>query len=352
MTFSMIKELYAHNDWANAKILDLCENLTDAQWDEERPQGMGTLRKTLFHIFEAERLWIERWTAAPWRAITWDPGPMKLQDLRQLAAKNATHRNQLLAEEERTDFSRIVSFRNTLGKPFERRIDDLFIHVANHGIYHRGQILTYLKSFGRTIPGGIDYLFWKLAFPSCEQSDESVVAARQFGLEVAAGQGTAPRFERDRLQKYFGATDWAVNQVFDCCQSLDAAQLDFEFNMGMGSIRKNLQHVLDAERWWLANWKTPRSPFPRDETPRSLAELRELHQAVAVERMTFLGEQNDESATRVVEVRASGPILRFRVGESLIQLCGHHTHHRAQTINMLRRSGVTTPETDYLYFKP
>jgi uncharacterized damage-inducible protein DinB len=49
-----------------------------------------------------------------------------------------------------------------------------------------------------------------------------------------------------------------------------------------------------------------------------------------------------------VTVIAGGPQVRFRVLESLVQLCCHGTHHRAQLINMLRHSGVTAPALDYV----
>jgi uncharacterized damage-inducible protein DinB len=45
----------------------------------------------------------------------------------------------------------------------------------------------------------------------------------------------------------------------------------------------------------------------------------------------------------------AGPMV-FRIGESMIQLGVHGTHHRAQAVNMLRRLGVTTGPTDLVVF--
>ncbi|NUQ49181.1 MAG: hypothetical protein HUU27_04585, partial [Phycisphaerae bacterium] len=41
-----------------------------------------------------------------------------------------------------------------------------------------------------------------------------------------------------------------------------------------------------------------------------------------------------------------GRTLAVRMGESLLQLCGHGTHHRAQALNMLRHLGGRTPGLD------
>jgi uncharacterized damage-inducible protein DinB len=51
-----------------------------------------------------------------------------------------------------------------------------------------------------------------------------------------------------------------------------------------------------------------------------------------------------------VVIAKPGPELElaFHLGESLLQLGVHGTHHRAQAINMLRQLGARTPPTDYL----
>jgi uncharacterized damage-inducible protein DinB len=72
--------------------------------------------------------------------------------------------------------------------------------------------------------------------------------------------------------------------------------------------------------------------------------------ATAEKRNLFVASLNEEKAARVVEMSAFGPPKKFRVLESMIQICGHGTHHRAQLVNMLRRSGVTPPSLDLILF--
>ena len=62
-----------------------------------------------------------------------------------------------------------------------------------------------------------------------------------------------------------------------------------------------------------------------------------------------VGCPGEESRDRVEAgtVRQFGGVERFRIIESLVQICAHGTHHRAQLINMLRHSGVTAPALDY-----
>ena len=46
-----------------------------------------------------------------------------------------------------------------------------------------------------------------------------------------------------------------------------------------------------------------------------------------------------------------GKRLYFRLGETMQQICYHGTHHRAQTINMLRHLGEESPRIDYITFR-
>ena len=57
---SVLATLFAHNAWANQKLLDFCEKLSDAQLDTNAVGGFGTIRDTLFHIIRAEQGYVER----------------------------------------------------------------------------------------------------------------------------------------------------------------------------------------------------------------------------------------------------------------------------------------------------
>ena len=57
---TLIEDLYRYNDWANERVLDMCNELTHEQLDAPRALGLGSLRNTLFHILTAEEIWLER----------------------------------------------------------------------------------------------------------------------------------------------------------------------------------------------------------------------------------------------------------------------------------------------------
>ncbi|MCA9100194.1 MAG: DinB family protein [Planctomycetales bacterium] len=347
---SILQDLFDHGDWANAKVFQLASDLPDDSLDEPREMGFGSLRNTLFHIVEAEAIWLERWQGKPWRPLRVDAAGAGVAEIRALASTTAAERNALLAAESADGVARRVTFQDSQQREWAFALGDLMHHVANHGIHHRAQALSYLKSFDRTVPAGLDYLFWKLARPSCDIPPESLPPLRAFGLEVATEPGLAPAFDKSRVERYFAYSDWAMNRVFTAAADVAPAELDRDFAIGMGTLRRNLQHLVNAERWWLANWQSDRSDFPRDEEQRSLPAIAEQHAEVARQRSAFVAQLTAADADRVVCVTAGGPDTKFRVTESLLQLCCHGTHHRCQCLNMLRQSNVAPPQLDIIFW--
>src|ERR687888_1202692 len=57
---SVLTTLFAHNTWANLKLLDFCERLSDEQLDATAIGGFGSIRDTLRHIVGAEVSYVER----------------------------------------------------------------------------------------------------------------------------------------------------------------------------------------------------------------------------------------------------------------------------------------------------
>ena len=52
-----------------------------------------------------------------------------------------------------------ISYVNFAGEAWRYSLGDALLHVANHGTYHRGQVVTLLRQLGKE-PIGTDYLRW------------------------------------------------------------------------------------------------------------------------------------------------------------------------------------------------
>jgi uncharacterized damage-inducible protein DinB len=345
-TESMIEDLFRANDWAHGKVFRLCDGLTAEQLDAKRELGMGSLRATLFHILAAEEIWYDRWTAGPAKPFPLDPAGITLAEIEERLSSIAAKRRELIDRERGDGWNRVVTYTDLRGNQHSRVLAGLLLHVANHGVHHRAQTLNYLRQFGRNAVVGLDYLFYKLARPSVDQDPETIAARRQQGIEIAAGPGVEPAWDRATMMRYFGYHDWATGKLLDFAASLPDAALDREFPMGHGTIRKTLTHLHDVEPFWLGNWTGTAANFVRTAEGTSLDRIRESWTATARRRNDYAASLDADGASRTVAVSFGGPTLKFRIVESMLQICVHGTHHRAQLINMLRHSGVALPQFD------
>jgi uncharacterized damage-inducible protein DinB len=246
-------------------------------------------------------------------------------------------RQQMITFDKASGLGRVVNYRDSRQVENSQPLDVLLLHVANHSTYHRAQALHYLKRYGRTVPVGLDYSIYKLARPSVDQSPETAAALKQFGLEIATKPGWKVLWDRPTIERYFAYHDWANGQVLAAVSDADDALLDRDFGMGPGSIRKALMHLLDVERWWWRNW-TEGAGAPERGQGMSVASLQAEWQPLQTLRNQFIAGLDQPSADRVLTVLPGGFSVKMRVYESLVQLCCHGTHHRAQLVNMLRQS--------------
>jgi uncharacterized damage-inducible protein DinB len=344
---SIIEELFQHNHWAHGRIFRMCEGLLDTQLDSVREMGFGSLRNTLFHIMAAEQIWIERWTSQPWRAFPTDAHGMSLAEIEQRLNDLQTQRQELIEAERSDGWTRTVTYRDSRGNEYSQPLKLLLLHVANHGIHHRAQVMNFLKLLERTVPVGLDYLMYKLARPTLEQNADTTESLKQFGLEIAKAAGQQVIWDEATIQSYFDYHDWANGQILDALVEASDAILDQPFPMGLGSIRKTLIHLLDAELWWRGNWAGTGGNW-QNRSGLGVNELKAGWRELQHQRRTFIAQLDKHSSQRVVEAMAGGPPVKIRVIESLIQLCGHGTYHRAQLLNMLRRNNLKPPAIDVM----
>lgn len=344
---TIIEDLFHFNYWAQGRLFRLCNGLSDAQLDEKREMGFGSLRNTIFHVLTAEQIWLERWRSAPWRPFPIDAEGMSLDEMEEKLDVLYRTRQELIETESVSCWSRVIDYRDSRGNSYSQPLRPLLLHVANHGTHHRAQELNYLRGFGRTVAVGLDYLIYKLARPAVEQTASACDSLRQYGLEIDSGPGRNVIWDADIVQFYFDYHDWATDQILSALENASVDILDRPFSIGLGSIRKNLTHLLDTELWWQRNWNCP-SSYAAEDSCLSIDKQREQWQHVRLERKTFIQSLNDESSQNTLEVSFGGPSIKIRIVESLIQLCTHGTHHRAQLVNMLRHSQIKPPDIDVM----
>ncbi|HEU5359182.1 MAG TPA: DinB family protein, partial [Gemmatimonadales bacterium] len=61
-----------------------------------------------------------------------------------------------------------VTYRNSAGLEFTSTVEDILLHVALHGAYHRGQVARALRE-GGAVPNATDYIAFIRGAPAARR---------------------------------------------------------------------------------------------------------------------------------------------------------------------------------------
>ena len=138
-----LPDFFKYNLWANLRLLDACEHLSDAHLDATINGTFGSVRETLMHLFSSEEGYARTLTGTsptpPLEEYSTFPG---LDVLRQRAQRSA---EALLKVAEQSDLSQILHLD---GETYDAPAFIVVIQAINHAIDHRSQISTLLSQQG------------------------------------------------------------------------------------------------------------------------------------------------------------------------------------------------------------
>jgi uncharacterized damage-inducible protein DinB len=139
-----LTNLFQHNLWANLRLLESCQQLTDEQLDKAIVGTYGSIIDTLRHIVRAEQSYFARIsTGQPYQHPEGAP-PMMIAELIQAASVTG----QGLVE-----WATRVGAGDTVmlswdGTPREVPKTTILTQVINHATEHRAQIMASMTQLG------------------------------------------------------------------------------------------------------------------------------------------------------------------------------------------------------------
>jgi uncharacterized damage-inducible protein DinB len=153
-----ISRLVAHMGWADHKVL---EALRAAR--SPAPQTFALYS----HLLGAEHVWLSRIRGEPAIVAIWPS--LTLDECAELAMKNRADFGELAEELNSTGLDREITYRNSAGLEFTNNVEDILLHVALHGSYHRGQIAMTLRAGGDN-PASTDYIAFVRGVPAATRA--------------------------------------------------------------------------------------------------------------------------------------------------------------------------------------
>ena len=151
----------AYNRWANERLYDVAQAMSDADYRMDKGAFFGSLHQTLNHILVADRIWMHRFTGE-------GPAPTQLDAI--LYDKLGDLKNARVAEDKRiigyidglseNDIASNFTYR-TISNPQDitQPLAPALAHFFNHQTHHRGQAhATVTALAGRDAMPSLDLL--------------------------------------------------------------------------------------------------------------------------------------------------------------------------------------------------
>lgn len=109
----------------------------------------------LSHILSAQHIWAKRILGEKPQYAVWEV--LQPEDFESIYQTNMNLLEEILSTKVLTEE---ITYGNSAGQGFTNTIEEILMHICNHGTYHRGQLAKMLKQAGY-VPPITDYIMLK-----------------------------------------------------------------------------------------------------------------------------------------------------------------------------------------------
>ncbi len=110
------------------------------------------------HISNAHFIWNSRILGKQTQLVPWNIFP--IVELKEREEVNHESTKMIL---DQIDLDQSITYTNSLGDSYKKRVADILTHVVNHSTYHRGQIALLLRENGQN-PIPSDFILFARSF--------------------------------------------------------------------------------------------------------------------------------------------------------------------------------------------
>ncbi|MBC7904917.1 MAG: hypothetical protein H7Y27_15935 [Gemmatimonadaceae bacterium] len=154
----ILQQYAAYNVWANKRLSDATLKLPEEFHTKPVVCSFEHLHGTVLHLWDAESIWWQR---------------MKLQEVVTMPSLNfkgntrdvfnaLIHQNMLwqnwVNASTEAGLTHVFQYYNSKREYFKQPLYQALMQVFNHATYHRGQIVSILKSFGQEQIPATDFI--------------------------------------------------------------------------------------------------------------------------------------------------------------------------------------------------
>lgn len=140
----LLQQYASYNIWANKRIIEIANQLSDEQINKEIVSSFPSVYKTVLHLMEVENAWWERLKLFEHPAMSgWFTGNFDELSKKWLELSQQWH--TWIQNANEVNISHVFAYQNSKKEHFKQPVYEMLLHLFNHQSYHRGQLVTMFR---------------------------------------------------------------------------------------------------------------------------------------------------------------------------------------------------------------
>lgn len=144
----LLLQYASYNAWANKKLLHRVCLLPEEQIQQEIVSSFSSIYKTVLHLLDAESIWWQRLRLAEQIIIPSQHFTGTSIELINEILRQSTQWEQWVTTASDNQLQHVFAYQNSKKEQFKQPVNEVLVHIFNHGTFHRGQIVTMLRQLG------------------------------------------------------------------------------------------------------------------------------------------------------------------------------------------------------------
>ena len=144
----LLQQYATYNIWANQKLFDCINNLSDDQVNREITSSFTSVYKTVLHMWFAEDIWWQRLKLVEQIDLSTEKFDGSFAEMLKRYSQQSAEWVEWVNNATEVQLTHVFAYQNTKREQFKQPVQEVLLHLFNHGTYHRGQLVTMIRQLG------------------------------------------------------------------------------------------------------------------------------------------------------------------------------------------------------------
>lgn len=144
----LLQQYAAYTLWANEKMYGAIGQLSETQALHPVNSSFKSIYHTLLHMWDAESAWWQRMKLQEQITVPSSYFVGTTAELHQKMRQQGELWKEWVDNATEAALQHEFIYHNNKREQFKQPIWQMLLHIANHGTYHRGQLVTLLRQLG------------------------------------------------------------------------------------------------------------------------------------------------------------------------------------------------------------